>query len=281
MKSMAIGRILGIEVRIHATWLLAFAFVTWGLGSGYFRFVIPRQQGLLVPLLFGALAALLLFASVLTHELSHSLVAKARGMRVQDITLFIFGGVSNIEDDLHTARDEFVVSVVGPLTSFGLAAIFWAIGQSLHAPSPVDLLLGSSVRVLRAMTPATALLAYVTSINLLLGIFNLLPAFPLDGGRVFRSILWGITRRYDRATLIASYIGQLFGVLMIGLGLVRIFYGDALGGLWTMFIGGFLLQSAGAARGPRASMEREARLIERVCRNRSESAGPVVVEGPR
>jgi Zn-dependent protease len=259
-QSVSIGRLLGIELRIHATWLLAFGFVTWGLGSGYFRFVVPRQQGALLPFLLGALAALLLFGSVLTHELSHSLVAKARGMRVQDITLFIFGGVSNIEDDLHSARDEFFVSVVGPLTSFALAAIFWAIGQSLHAPSPTDLLLGTSVRVLRAMTPATALLAYVTSINLLLGVFNLLPAFPLDGGRVFRSILWGISRRYARATRIASYVGQLFGLLMIGLGVVRIFYGDVLGGLWTMFIGGFLLQSAGAARGPRARLEREAEM---------------------
>src|SRR5579864_364920 len=256
-QSLSIGRILGIQVRIHATWLLAFAFVTWGLGSGYFRLVIPRQQGLVVPLLFGALAALLLFASVLLHELSHSLVAKARGMYVRDITLFIFGGVSNIDDDVHSATDEFVVSVVGPLTSFGLAAIFWAIGQGLHTPSPLDLLLGTSLRVLRAMTPATALLAYVTSINLLLGVFNLLPAFPLDGGRVFRSILWGVTQRYGRATLIASYVGQLFGLLMIALSAVRISYGDVLGGLWTMFVGGFLLQSAGAARGPRARLERE------------------------
>src|ERR1051325_9513060 len=113
-QSLSIGRILGIPVRIHATWLLAFAFVTWGLGSGYFRLIIPRQQGLQLALLFGAIAALLLFGSVLVHELSHSLVAKARGMRVYDITLFIFGGVSNIGDDVRSARDEFVVSVVGP-----------------------------------------------------------------------------------------------------------------------------------------------------------------------
>jgi Zn-dependent protease len=257
---VSIGRILGIPVRIHVTWLLAFAFVSWGLGSGYFRLFIPRQQGLAVPLLFGAIAALLLFGSVLVHELSHSLVAKARGMHVYDITLFIFGGVSNIGDDLHSARDEFVVSVVGPLPSFGLAATFWAIGHSVNAPSPLDLLFGTSLRVLRGMTPSTALLAYAASINLLLGAFNLLPAFPLDGGRVFRSILWGVTRRYARATAIASIVGQAFGVLMIGVGVARIAFGDVLGGLWTMFIGGFLVQSAGAARGPRARAEREAQL---------------------
>jgi Zn-dependent protease len=247
-QSLSIGRIFGIDLRIHASWLLAFAFVTWGLGSGYFRFVIPRTQGLQVPLLFGALAALLLFASVLIHELSHSLVAQARGMRVRDITLFIFGGVSNIASEVNSAKDEFIVSAVGPLASFALAGIFWAVGSHFHAPSPIDLLLGSSLRTLRGMTPTTALLAYITSINLLLGVFNLIPAFPLDGGRVFRSIVWGVTHRYGRATRIASYLGQLFGLAMIGLGVVRIVLGDVLGGVWTIFIGWFLLQSAGAAR---------------------------------
>jgi Zn-dependent protease len=247
-QSLSIGRIFGIDVRVHATWLLAFAFVTWGLGSGFFRFVIPRQQGLALPLLFGAIAALLLFASVLIHELSHSLVAQARGMRVRDITLFIFGGVSNILGDVKSARDEFVISAVGPLTSFALAGIFWAIGHSLNLPSPIEVLFGTSVRTLRALTPSAALLTYLTAINLILGTFNLVPAFPLDGGRVFRSIVWGITHRYRRATLIASIIGQLFGLAMTGLGIVRMVYGDIVGGLWTMLIGWFLIQSAGASR---------------------------------
>jgi Zn-dependent protease len=245
---MSIGRLFGIEVRVHASWLLAFAFITWGLGSGYFRFVMPRQQNLGVPLLFGGIAALLLFASVLIHEFSHSLVAQARGMRVQDITLFLFGGISNISSDIRSAKDEFIISAVGPLTSFVLAGIFWAIGHALHTPSPADILLGSSLRVLRSMTPSAALLAYVASINLLLGLFNLLPAFPLDGGRVFRSLVWGITRRYGRATLIASLVGQAFGVAMVGLGIVRIVFSDIFGGIWTILIGLFLLQSAAAAR---------------------------------
>src|SRR5215471_20158190 len=212
-QSLSIGRLFGIEVRVHATWLLAFAFITWGLASGYFRLILPRQQGLTLPLLFGAISALLLFASVLIHEFSHSLVAKAMGMRVRDITLFIFGGVSNIGGEVRSARQEFIIAAVGPLASFVLAGLFWALSVSLHGPSPFDMLFGSA-RVLRGVTPFTAILAYLTAINVILGAFNLIPAFPLDGGRVFRSIVWGITRRYAQATAIASVVGQVFGFLM-------------------------------------------------------------------
>jgi Zn-dependent protease len=111
----------------------------------------------------------------------------------------------------------------------------------------VDLLFGSP-RGLRGMTPLAAILNYLASVNLLLGVFNLVPAFPLDGGRVFRSILWGTTHRFDRATRIAALVGQGFGFLMIGLGLVRMFFGDVAGGVWTIFIGWFLAQAAGAAQ---------------------------------
>jgi Zn-dependent protease len=246
-QSLSLGRIFGIDVRVHATWLLAFAFVTWGLASGYFRFMLPPQQGLGLPLLFGAISALLLFASVLIHEFSHSLVAQARGMRVRDITLFIFGGVSNLGGEVRSARDEFFIAAVGPLTSFALAALFWAIGHSLNSASPVDLLFGS-VRALRSVTPAVAIVNYLAAVNLLLGAFNLLPAFPMDGGRVFRSVVWGITRRYGRSTAIAATIGQVFGVGMIVLGIVRIVFGDLFGGMWSILIGWFLVQSAGAAR---------------------------------
>ena len=245
-QSFSLGRVFGIEVRVHATWLLAFAFVTWGLANGYFRFIAPRQ-GLGFPLLLGALSALLLFASVLVHEFSHSLVARALGMRVRDITLFIFGGVSNIGGEAISARNEFLISIVGPLTSLALASVFWLVAQSIGGTTVVDLLFGSA-RGLRGMTPLAAILNYLASVNLLLGVFNLVPAFPLDGGRVFRSILWGTTHRFDRATRIAALVGQGFGFLMIGLGLVRIFVGDVAGGVWTIFIGWFLAQAAGAAQ---------------------------------
>ncbi|MCA1646088.1 MAG: site-2 protease family protein [Chloroflexi bacterium] len=245
-QSFSLGRVFGIEVRVHATWLLAFAFVTWGLANGYFRFIAPRQ-GLGLPLLLGALSALLLFGSVLVHEFSHSLVAQALGMRVRDITLFIFGGVSNIGGEATSARNEFLIAVVGPLTSLALAAIFWMSAQALGGTTVLDLLLGSG-RGLRTMTPPAAILNYLASINLLLGLFNLVPAFPLDGGRVFRSVIWGATHRFDRATTIAATVGQGFGYVMIGLGIVRLVFGDIAGGVWTMFIGWFLAQAASATR---------------------------------
>src|SRR5438309_10985778 len=141
-QSFSLGHVFGIEVRVHATWLLALAFVTWGLANGYFRFLAPRQ-GLGMPLLLGGLSALLLFGSVLVHEFSHSLVARALGMRVRNITLFIFGGVSNIGGEARTARDEFLVAFVGPLTSFALAGLFWLIARALGGTPGLDLLLGS------------------------------------------------------------------------------------------------------------------------------------------
>jgi Zn-dependent protease len=246
--SPTIGRLFGIEVRVHATWLIAFVFVTWGLATGYFRFVAPRQ-GLAMPLLLGAISALLLFASVLIHEFSHSLVAQALGLRVRDITLFIFGGVSNIGGEARSARDEFLISFLGPLTSFILAGVFWLIALSVGASLTGFGLLVGTVGGVRSLSAPGAVLSYLAFINLVLGVFNLLPAFPLDGGRVFRSILWGATHRYERATAIASVVGEAFGYGLVALGVVRvIFLGDLAGGLWTVFIGWFLSQAAAAAR---------------------------------
>src|SRR5947209_6093434 len=161
-QSLSIGRIFGIDVRIHATWLLAFVFITWGLANGYFRFITPRQ-GLGMPLLLGALSAVLLFASVLVHEFSHSLVARALGMRVRDITLFIFGGVSNIGGEATSARNEFLIALVGPLTSLALAAIFWLSAQSLGGTTVLDLVLGSG-RGLPRMTPVAGIVTYLAAI---------------------------------------------------------------------------------------------------------------------
>jgi Zn-dependent protease len=243
--SFKLARLFGIDVRVHATWILAFVVVSWGLASGYFRFLVPRQAfGTALEL--GGVAAVLLFASVLVHEFSHSLVARALGLRVRDITLFIFGGVSNIGGEARSPRDEFLISFVGPLTSLVLAALFWALGQVIGPLPGLGALLGSP-RFVTTTSPVAALVGYLAFANLALGVFNLLPAFPLDGGRVLRSIVWRTTGNFERATSVAAILGQGLAFVLIALGIVRVVTGD-FGGVWTAFIGWFLSQAAGATR---------------------------------
>ena len=180
--SLKLGTLAGIDIRVHYTWFFAFILIAWSLALGYFP-TANAGLGTGMYWVLGVISALLLFSSVLVHELGHSLVAGARGIRVDSITLFIFGGVSNITKEASTARDEFLIAVVGPLTSLVLAGLFWLIGQ-----------------VLPAGTALSAVATYLAFTNLLLGAFNIVPGFPLDGGRVLRSILWGTTGDMGRAT---------------------------------------------------------------------------------
>ncbi|TME95291.1 MAG: CBS domain-containing protein [Chloroflexi bacterium] len=228
--SFSIGKVAGIDIAIHYTWLFAVALIAWSLAAGYYPTDVPGL-GATTYWLIGLLSAVLLFASVLAHELTHSLVARMRSIRVDSITLFIFGGVSNLATEPTKPSDEFLISVVGPVSSLVLAGVFWVIAQALPEPGP-----------------AGAVASYLALVNLLLGAFNLIPGFPLDGGRVFRSLVWGATGSLRRATLLASYSGQAFGWLLILWGLLRLLTGDAFGGLWTAFIGWFLNGAAESAR---------------------------------
>ena len=228
--SFKVGTIAGIEVRVHYTWLLALFFISWSLAVGYFPST-NRSLSASTDWVLGLAAALLLFASVLVHELGHSLVATARGLRVENITLFIFGGISSIAQEATSARDEFLVAVVGPVISLLLAAVFWVIAQATPAASAVNALAG-----------------YLAFTNLLLGLFNIVPGFPLDGGRVLRSIVWALTGDMARATRVASYVGQVFAFLLIAWGVVQVLGGDLFGGLWIAFIGWFLNTGAEGSR---------------------------------
>jgi Zn-dependent protease/predicted transcriptional regulator len=230
-SSFKLGRIAGIDIGIHYTWLFAFLLISWSLAEGFFPSTFTGY-GTTAYWLLGIAGAIGLFGSVLFHELSHSLVARVRGMTVSSITLFIFGGVSNLKGEPKSALDEFLVASVGPLSSFLLAAVFWPLSQNLSPET----------------NPVGALLAYLAFVNLMLGAFNLVPGFPLDGGRVLRSILWAVTGRMDRATQIASYAGQAVGLLLVFWGVSRVLGGDFLGGLWTAFIGWFLNNAAESTR---------------------------------
>jgi len=227
---MRLGRIFGIEITVHVTWLFVFALVAWSLSSGLGPFV---QLHVSEPerITLAVFTSLLFFLSVLIHELAHSLLARSQGIGVKGITLFIFGGVSQFDAEARTAPIAGWVSAIGPLTSLGLAAVFFGLS-----------------RVSGYGTPFATAFGYVSFANLLLAIFNLVPAYPLDGGRVLQALVWRVTGDHYRATRSAIVVGRIFAWLMIALGIAQTLLGGVTGGLWLTFIGWFLLQ-AGAAEG--------------------------------
>lgn len=229
-SSWRLMRIAGIDIGIHYTWILIFVLLSWSLAQGFFPQLYPEWDTVTY-WITGVVAALLLFGSVLLHELAHSLVARARGMTVNSITLFIFGGVSNLEEEPEKPKIELAMSIVGPLASLALAGVFWGLLQ----------LVGDR------QSPLAATFAYLALINAILAAFNLLPGFPLDGGRVLRSILWDRTGSLVKATNIAATVGRFMGWGLIAFGLFQIFAGN-FGGIWLAFIGWFLSSSADASR---------------------------------
>jgi Zn-dependent protease len=226
-----IGRIAGIDINIHISWLIILVFLTFWLASGYFPIIYPgRTQGTYVVL--GLVSTILLFVSVLLHELAHSFVARARGLPVHSIVLFIFGGVSNIEQEPQTAGVEFSMAFVGPLTSLLIGAFCYGL---------LFLLRGSQ-------SPVVPVLSYLAFTNILLGVFNLIPGFPLDGGRVLHSILWKLTGNVPMAMNITTRVGQIFAYLIIVSGVFLFFSGNVLNGIFIAFTGWFLLNAAQSAR---------------------------------
>jgi len=226
----SLGRVLGFKIDVDWSWLFIFGLVVYSLAVGYFPHFYP-QFGVTTNWIVGVIAALLLFASVLAHELSHSVVARRYGIDVKGITLFIFGGVAQTKQEPKTPKVEFWMAIAGPLMSFAIAAVFYLFGSfGVQTGLP---------------EPLIAIFGYLAFINLVLGIFNLVPGFPLDGGRVLRSLIWGATGNLVKSTRYASYAGQGFGFLLIAFGFWQILVGAFIGGLWMIFIGWFL---SGAAR---------------------------------
>jgi Zn-dependent protease/predicted transcriptional regulator len=225
--SWRVGRIAGIEVRIDRSWVVIALLITYSM---YLRLAIlyPQLSGG-GALALAILSAVLFFGSVLVHELAHALVAQARGIRVQDITLFLFGGATRARVESRGPGDEFLIALVGPLTSGLLAGLFGIVAG-----------LGREV----VSRPLAGTLGYLAWINLLLAAFNLVPGFPLDGGRLLRAGLWKTTGSLGRATRIASAAGQGVGWLLVAGGVAWLLAGDLAGGIWFAFIGWFLVQAA-------------------------------------
>jgi Zn-dependent protease len=226
---MPLFRILGFQVKLDASWLILAVLVTWSLAAGYFP---SRYHGLSGPtyLWMGVTGALGLFGSIVFHELSHSLVARRYGMPIRGITLFIFGGVAEMEDEPPTAKSEFMMAIAGPIASALLSGAFHVLGD-----------FGARVGM---AAPIPAVLDYLAFINMLLAAFNLVPAFPLDGGRMLRAALWGWKGDLRWATHIAANAGSSFGFALIAFGLFNIVTGNLIGGIWFMLIGFFVRGAA-------------------------------------
>ncbi|MGH7300380.1 MAG: site-2 protease family protein [Candidatus Rokuibacteriota bacterium] len=235
--------IRGIPINVHVSWLVIFGLITWTLAVGYFPRALPDLPAAAY-WANGLLAAFLLFASVLLHELSHSFVAVAHGLSVRGITLHVFGGVSHLEDEPPSPRAEFLIAVVGPITSFAIAAVLWAISAAGLVRPPW----------------AQAVITYLVLVNLAVGVFNLVPGFPLDGGRLLRAVLWKWKGTLGQATYIASRVGVGFAFVLMALGVWQILSGAVIGGFWFILIGTFLRGAADASYSQMALREALARL---------------------
>jgi Zn-dependent protease/CBS domain-containing protein len=222
-----VARIAGIELRIDSSWAVIALLVTYSM---YLRASLLYESLSTVGAVgLAILAALLFFGSVLIHELAHALVSQARGIRVQDITLFLFGGATRARVESRGPGDEFVIAAVGPLTSGILAGLFGVVNVLGRDTLP---------------EPLVGTLGYLAWTNLLLAGFNLVPGFPLDGGRLLRSAIWQATGSLSRATRIASLAGQAVGWLLVAAGVASLLAGNLAGGIWFAFIGWFLVQAA-------------------------------------
>lgn len=224
--NIRVGSLFGIPFYVNPSWFLVLGLVTFDFGSSLAD-IFPGL-GAILPLLLGFFAALLLFGSVLAHELGHSLVAIKQGIEVKSITLFLFGGLASLEKESETPGQAFWVAIAGPAVSIFLFALFTAIGIFTNISGPLASIVG-----------------LLASINLILALFNLIPGLPLDGGNILKSLVWKITGNPYKGVVFASRVGQFVGWIAVGLGLLAIAGISNIGSFWTLLIGWFLLQNAG------------------------------------
>ena len=229
-----IGKAFGISLRLHYSWFFIFVLVTWALAAAYFPTTYPNWS-LSLKIGAGIITSILFFGSVLFHELMHSLVALRQGTQIQSITLFFLGGVSEMTGESKTAGDEFRMAAAGPFSSLVLGGVFLGIFFVLRSATGEAAQFGAAISY------------YLGLINILLGVFNLIPGFPLDGGRVLRSLIWWRSRNMQSATKIASNIGRAIGFIFIFGGIWLAFTGNFFNGIWLVLIGWFLETAAGSS----------------------------------
>jgi Zn-dependent protease/predicted transcriptional regulator len=231
-RRLPLIRLLGFEIRFDLTWLILVALIIWTLSAGYF----PATYADLSRATYfwmAVLGAIGVIASIVVHELAHSVVARRFGIEIHGITLFAFGGAAEMVSEPPTPKAEFWMAAAGPITSLAIAALFWLIAIVLQAAGTPE--------------PFIAVLAYLSGINIILAIFNLVPGFPLDGGRMLRAILWWWKRDLHWATRVAAAVGGGFGLGLVLLGLLNVLSGNLVGGLWMFLIGLFLRAAASSS----------------------------------
>ena len=231
-RKVALFKLLGFTVSLDASWVIILFLVVWSLSKGFFPSYFP-ELSLQTYWIMGIVGALGLFISIIIHEFSHSIVARKYGMKIKGITLFIFGGVAEMKDEPNTPKSEFLMAIAGPIASFILAILFSGLTQVAET--------------LKFSVPVIAILSYLSTINLLIAVFNMIPAFPTDGGRVLRSLLWWIKGDIHWATQIASRISLLFAIVIIFMGFMHLVGDNSIGGLWWILIGSFLFFAANAS----------------------------------
>jgi Zn-dependent protease/CBS domain-containing protein len=226
--NLRVGNLFGIPFYLNPSWFFVLALVTWTYGSGLATQFPALPAG--AQWVLGLVTALCLFASVLAHELGHSLVALRQGIGVRSITLFLFGGLANLEKESRTPAEAFWVAIAGPLVSLGLSALLTLIIASTPVSGPI-----------------AAILGLLASVNLALALFNLIPGLPLDGGNILKAAVWKLTGNPNKGVIFASRVGQVFGGIAIASGLLPLFLVGSFGSFWNLLIGWFLLQNAGRA----------------------------------
>ncbi|HYF99548.1 MAG TPA: site-2 protease family protein [Candidatus Saccharimonadales bacterium] len=242
--SLQVAKIKDIPIKLHFSLILVFFLITWTLAIGFMPRYAPDLNQVQYWIM-GITGSIVLFLSVLIHELSHSLVARSYRIRVKQIMLFIFGGVSDIEEEPKDFKKEFKMAIAGPLISLALSALFalfWWITNVIRAQSYSSLPTDDLSTIV--LTMANAILYYSSILNLILGIFNLIPAFPMDGGRILRSLLYNRNKNYDKSTRIAVRIGVIISYVFFGFGILTILTGSFVSGLWIILIGWFLQNGA-------------------------------------
>lgn len=233
IKRIELFTLLGFRVSLDLSWFLLAVLIVWTLASGYFPTIIEGQD-FQTYLWMGVAGAIGLFASIILHEFAHALVARRYDLPISGITLFIFGGVAEMADEPQSPAAEFLVAIAGPIASVVIAAVFYL----------------TETRVLAAadLPQLAAVVHYLAVINLVLAVFNMLPAFPLDGGRILRSILWWLQGSLRKATRTAAFFGVALASLVMALGVVNIVAGAFVAGMWQLLIGFFIYNAAGASR---------------------------------